>query len=225
MMKIMAVDDDPAILEMLTELLEAENYEVVAVQNGEEALSYLENSSVNLLILDVMMPKVDGWEVAEFAKKFLEIPVLFLTAKGSIKDKLKGFDIGADDYLVKPFLLDELLARIKVILKREYRFIDQTISLSDVFLDLSSRHLIVDNQQFDLPLKEAKLLQYMLQNNNQTLTREQMITHVWGYDFDKDERTLDVHIKRVREKLCQSHIKITTVRGIGYRLEEKHEKL
>lgn len=225
MIKIMIVDDDPVILEMITDLLLSENYEVIAVQNGEKALSYLETSSVDLLILDVMMPKMNGWELAAFVNKFLDIPILFLTAKGTLEDKVKGFALGADDYLVKPFLLEELSARIKVILKRKYVSNDKTIRVKDVFLDFPNHHLVVNNQAFDLPLKEAELLYYMLQNHNQTLTREQLLIHVWGYNFDKDERTLDVHIKRIREKLQQSQIMIATIRGVGYRLEEKNEKL
>ncbi|MDT2829902.1 response regulator transcription factor [Vagococcus carniphilus] len=222
MNRVLIVDDDKKILEFMTIALENEHFEVYSAENGLEALNILEKTLVDLAIVDVMMPEMDGFELTEKIKGFLDIPVLFLTARGELSDKIKGFNLGADDYIVKPFLIEELILRIQTLLKR-YRINQQlNISVGKLTL-LTEEQLVKVNQHYlDLAPKEFQVLLYLANRKEKVVTREELITKLWGYDYEGDERTVDVHIKRVREKLLSvmSQVEIKTVRGVGYRLEE-----
>ncbi|MFW7432814.1 response regulator transcription factor [Vagococcus carniphilus] len=222
MNRVLIVDDDKKILEFMTIALENEHFEVYSAENGLEALNILEKTLVDLAIVDVMMPEMDGFELTEKIKGFLDIPVLFLTARGELSDKIKGFNLGADDYIVKPFLIEELVLRMQTLLKR-YRINQQlNISVGKLTL-LTEEQLVKVNQHYlDLAPKEFQVLLYLANRKEKVVTREELITKLWGYDYEGDERTVDVHIKRVREKLLSemSQVEIKTVRGVGYRLEE-----
>ncbi|MEG0551899.1 MAG: response regulator transcription factor [Vagococcus sp.] len=221
MNRVLIVDDDKRILEFMTIALENEHFEVYSAENGIEALNIIEKVLVDIVVVDIMMPEMDGFELTEKVKHFLDIPVLFLTARGEIRDKVKGFNLGADDYLVKPFLIEELVIRIQTLLKRYQINQNMRISLGNLTLLAEEQYVRCHNKMIELAPKEFHLLSYLANKPNKVVTREELITKIWGYDYEGDERTVDVHIKRIREKLQKAHatIEIKTVRGTGYRLE------
>ncbi|MBC2283757.1 response regulator transcription factor [Listeria booriae] len=222
MNRILMVDDDSNIRELVTIFLEKEGFTVFNAQDGVDALSVLEKTTVDLAVIDIMMPNMDGWELCSAIKSFQEIPVIFLTARGEIEQKIKGFSLGADDYVVKPFAPEELVARIRVLLKRYQILATQEIRIGNI--SLNEKEILVTSQSkvITLPLKEFQLLFRLAGYPDKTFSREQLIEEIWGYDYEGDERTVDVHIKRLREKFPaeQSGFTIRTIRGLGYRLEE-----
>ncbi|SFS75208.1 response regulator transcription factor [Paenibacillus sp. BC26] len=221
MTKLLIVDDDPHIRELISLLLAAEGFEIVEAGDGKEALTVLESTQVQLVILDVMMPNMDGWELCKEIRDGMELPVLMLTAKGETSQKVKGFELGADDYLVKPFEPLELVARVKALLKRYRIATSQTVQAGGVVLNRSTYSVTVEDATMTLPMKEFELLFKLASYPGKTFAREQLIEQLWGYDYEGDERTVDVHIKRLREKFPeeQSRFRIQTIRGLGYRLE------
>ena len=221
MNKIMAVDDDPNIRELIRLILKKEGFEVIEAVDGEDALRKLEKGKVDLVILDIMMPHVDGWEFCKEARKFWDLPILILTAKGETSQKVKGFELGADDYLTKPFEPAELAARVKALLKRCNIAASKIIELGKITIDQNQYMVKTESEEITLPLKEFELLFVLAGTPGKTFSRDQLIEDIWGYDFDGNERTLDVHIGRLRERfpLEWYGFKITTIRGIGYRLE------
>ncbi|SDW24578.1 response regulator transcription factor [Paenibacillus sp. CF384] len=221
MTKLLIVDDDPHIRELISLLLAAEGFEIVEAGDGREALAVLESTQVQLVILDVMMPNMDGWELCKEIRDGMELPVLMLTAKGETSQKVKGFELGADDYLVKPFEPLELVARVKALLKRYRIATSQTVQAGGVILNRSTYSVTVEDSTMTLPMKEFELLFKLASYPGKTFAREQLIEQLWGYDYEGDERTVDVHIKRLREKFPeeQSRFRIQTIRGLGYRLE------
>lgn len=222
MNRILMVDDDSNIRELVTIFLEKEGFTVFNAQDGVDALAVLEKTTVDLAVIDIMMPNMDGWELCSAIKSFQEIPVIFLTARGEIEQKIKGFSLGADDYVVKPFAPEELVARIRVLLKRYQILVTQEIRIGNI--SLNEKEMLVTSQSkvITLPLKEFQLLFRLAGYPDKTFSREQLIEEIWGYDYEGDERTVDVHIKRLREKFPaeQSGFTIRTIRGLGYRLEE-----
>ncbi|MBC1558620.1 response regulator transcription factor [Listeria booriae] len=222
MNRILMVDDDSNIRELVTIFLEKEGFTVFNAQDGVDALAVLEKTTVDLAVIDIMMPNMDGWELCSAIKSFQEIPVIFLTARGEIEQKIKGFSLGADDYVVKPFAPEELVARIRVLLKRYQILATQEIRIGNI--SLNEKEMLVTSQSkvITLPLKEFQLLFRLAGYPDKTFSREQLIEEIWGYDYEGDERTVDVHIKRLREKFPaeQSGFTIRTIRGLGYRLEE-----
>lgn len=221
MAKILIVDDDPHIRELIKLLLEDEGFIVHEASDGFEAIRTLEKIKTDLMILDIMMPNMDGWELCLEVRKFYDFPLLMLTAKRETSQKLKGFDMGIDDYLVKPFEPPELVARIKALLKRYQIATSQTIQMGHVLLNRKTYEVFYSEQQITLPLKEFELLFQLASYPGKTFTREYLIEQIWGYDYEGDERTVDVHIKRLRSRFPdhQHDFKINTVRGLGYRLE------
>ncbi|KQL51207.1 hypothetical protein AN964_19615 [Heyndrickxia shackletonii] len=221
MAKIMVVDDDSHIRELVALFLKKEGLEIYEASDGLEALKILETVKIELVVLDIMMPNMDGWQVCRELREFYDIPVLMLTAKGETTQKVKGFDLGADDYLVKPFEPIELVARVKALLKRYHISLSQTIEIGNLKLNRKTYEAIVDENSLTLPLKEFDLLFKLASYPGKTFSREQLIEEIWGYDYEGDERTVDVHIKRLREKFPenQNGFKIKTIRGLGYRLE------
>ncbi|MBC1372048.1 response regulator transcription factor [Listeria booriae] len=222
MNRILMVDDDSNIRELVTIFLEKEGFTVFNAQDGVDALSVLEKTTVDLAVIDIMMPNMDGWELCSAIKSFQEIPVIFLTARGEIEQKMKGFSLGADDYVVKPFAPEELVARIRVLLKRYQILATQEIRIGNIALNEKEMFITSQGKVMTLPLKEFQLLFRLAGYPDKTFSREQLIEEIWGYDYEGDERTVDVHIKRLREKFPteQSGFTIRTIRGLGYRLEE-----
>lgn len=222
MNKILVVDDDPHIRELVTVFLENENLPCIEAVNGMQALKKLEQESVGLIILDIMMPEMDGWTFCQEVRRSSQTPILMLTAKGETMQKVKGFELGADDYLVKPFEPIELVMRVKALLKRYQVSISQTVHVGNLSLDRKSFTIFYGNESIMIPMKEFELLFMLAGTPGRTFTRDDLIENIWGYDYEGDERTVDVHVKRLRERfdanICRFEIK--TVRGIGYRLEE-----
>ena len=221
MSKILVVDDDAHIRELVKVFLRNDGFDVLEAADGVEALSILDSTKADLAIIDVMMPRMDGWELCQEIKASFDIPVLMLTAKGETSQKLKGFQLGTDDYLVKPFEPLEMVARVKALLKRYKIEAAKTIRLGDVTLDQKTYQITVDEENITLPLKEFDLLFKLASYPGRTFSREQLIEDIWGYEFHGNDRTLDVHIYRLRERFPEEKysFKIATIRGLGYRLE------
>lgn len=226
MPKVVVVDDDANIRELVRLYLEDEGYEIIQKTNGEEALAYVENHAVDLVIMDIMMPRMNGWDLCANLREFGEMPILMITAKGEATDRIKGFKLGTDDYLVKPFDPVELVLRVKALLRRYRIATSSTIKLGSITLDQKSYHVIYkDGKTATLPMKEFELLYKLGSYSGQLFTRENLIEQIWGMDYEGDERTVDVHIKRLRERFAEyeSEFRIVTIRGLGYRLEVNHD--
>lgn len=223
MSHILIVDDDPNIRELVSVFLQNEGFSCIEAENGREAFELLALRKIDLIILDIMMPEMDGWTFCRRARAAYQMPILMLTAKGETMQKVKGFKLGADDYLVKPFEPIELVMRVKALLKRYQIFSSQTVSIGRLTLDQSSYEVKSGPQSFTLPLKEFELLFQLASYPGRTFTRDQLIENIWGYDYEGDERTVDVHVKRLRERFPSEKyaFKIKTVRGLGYRLDEE----
>lgn len=226
MSKLLVVDDDPHVRELVKVFLKQEGFEVLEAANGVEALSLLETTSVDIVVLDIMMPLMDGWELCRELREHYEIPLLMLTAMSETAQKIKGFRLGTDDYMVKPFEPLELVARVKAHLKRYKISISQNITVGDVQLNRHDFSLQIgigarDQHHLTLPLKEFELLFKLASYPGKTFSREALIEQIWGFDYEGDERTVDVHIKRLRERFPDGEhgFRITTIRGLGYRLE------
>ncbi|RKP56830.1 DNA-binding response regulator [Cohnella endophytica] len=221
MTRILIVDDDPHIRELIRVFLTQEGFEVAEATNGVHALEQLALASADLVILDIMMPRMDGWELCRELREHYEMPLLMLTAKGETAQKVKGFQLGTDDYMVKPFEPVELVARVKALLKRYRISISQNVTVGIIQLNRQTYSLQAGDQSLTLPLKEFELLFKLSSYTGKTFSREQLIEQIWGFDYEGDERTVDVHIKRLRERFPdgQYGFRITTIRGLGYRLE------
>ncbi len=221
MTKIMIVDDDAHIRELVRVFLSNEGFEIVEASDGVEALTMLASVTVDMVILDIMMPNMDGWELCSELREHYELPLLMLTAKGDTAQKVKGFELGTDDYLVKPFDPLELVVRVKALLKRYRIASSQTIQFGKLSMNRKTYELIANGESMTLPLKEFELLFKLGSYTGKTFSREQLIEQLWGYDFEGNERTVDVHINRLRERFPEEtyDFKINTIRGLGYRLE------
>ncbi|HEK9100531.1 response regulator transcription factor [Bacillus pfraonensis] len=221
MPRILVVDDDPHIRELVSVFLEREGFQTYEAIDGMDALRKIEEVKMDMVILDIMMPNMDGWELCYELRKYYDIPLLMLTAKGETSQKVKGFQLGTDDYLVKPFDPLELVVRVKALLKRYQITVSQSIQVGNVLLNHKTFEVTIGEKAITLPLKEFELLFMIGSKVGRTCSREQLIEEVWGYDFEGNERTLDVHINRLREKFQeeQSGFTIKTIRGLGYRLE------
>lgn len=218
--KIMIVDDEEHIRELVRFYLDKEGFECLEAGNGERALEIIENQYIDLAIIDIMMPGMDGFELVEQMRQYREIPVIMLTAKSQSKDKLRGFSLGIDDYVTKPFDPEELLARVKTILKRYSINTSHIVQIGDVIFDGDKYEVRYQDETIHLPLKQFELAFELAKNPNQIFTREQLIEKIWGMDYDGFDRTVDVHIKRIRANL--GHLpgfKVVTVRGLGYKIE------
>lgn len=219
---ILIVDDDPHIRKLIKLYLENSQFSVVEAEDGQKALDYVEHSKVDLMIVDVMMPRIDGIELTEDIRGYLDIPILMVTAKRESIDKVKGFQAGTDDYLVKPFDPVELVLRVKSLLKRYNISSTQVIQLGDININLATLTASSKEETVQLKKKECELLFMLANSPGRIFTRTQLIESLWGIDYEGDERTVDVHIKRLRQRIeTFSSLTITTVRGFGYRLEEQ----
>ncbi|WP_144510594.1 response regulator transcription factor [Bacillus sp. FJAT-22090] len=224
MVVILAVDDDVHTLELISIFLSNTGYRVVKAKNGKEGLALIEKEIPDLAIVDVMMPEMDGLMLTKIIREQYDFPILLLTAKGRLEDKEKGYLAGSDDYLVKPFEPKELLFRIRAILRRYDKTSDANIQVGNMLINRKSFEVQIGEELIVLPLKEFELLSKLASKPNQVFTRDQLIEAVWGIDFEGDEQTLSVHIKRIRERIAktQTNVQIKTVRGMGYKLEGMH---
>ena len=224
--KVLVVDDDVNICELIRLCLEKESFQPIIANDGIHALELFKSEAPSLVLLDIMMPKVDGWQVCREIRRISAIPIIMLTAKGETFDKVLGLELGADDYIVKPFDSKELIARIKAVLRRydtKTGDVGKEVVYPNLIINLSNYELKLEGKAVDIPPKELELLYFLCSNPNRVFTREQLLEEVWGFDYFGDSRTVDVHVKRLREKL-EGHEKnwqLKTVWGVGYKFEVK----
>ncbi|CAH0220434.1 response regulator transcription factor [Priestia megaterium] len=222
MIQILVADDDQHIRELISLYLENQGFKIIKAADGEEAWAKMEEFRIDLAVVDIMMPFKDGWELTKEIKEYFDIPVLMVTARGESHDKLKGFDIGTDDYVVKPFDPQEMVARVKALLRRYRVEANNVIYMGNIKLDRTKLEMSAGETSEQLPLKEFELLFTLVSSPGKIFTRDQLIQLIWGYDYEGDERTVDVHIKRLRERLNHMEnvgMEIKTIRGLGYRAE------
>ena len=224
--KILVVDDDLNICELLRLYLTKDGYNVVVANDGQSAVAMFQEENPSLVLLDVMLPKLDGWQVCREIRKFSETPIIMLTAKGEVFDRVLGLELGADDYVVKPFDTKEIVARIKAVLRRSAATTVEEIKevhYDKLSINLTNYELKVAGVQIDTPPKEMELIFHLAKNPNRVFTRDQLLDEVWGYDYYGDSRTVDVHVKRLREKLegASDKWELRTVWGVGYKFETK----
>ena len=222
MSRILIVDDEINIRRVVKEYAEFEGYEVGEAANGMEAVELVKNNDYDLIVMDIMMPKLDGFSTCKEIKKYKSIPVIMLSARGEEYDKLFGFELGIDDYVVKPFSPKELMARIKAVIKRNSRpdsGIPEKLKFEGLEIDLAGREVYVDGVKASMTPKEYDLLFYLVKNKNLALTRDKLLEEVWGYDFFGDDRTVYTHIKMLRNSLGPYRKFIVTLRGMGYKFE------
>ena len=221
-MKILVVDDEEKIRCIIKEYCEEEKYEVTEAENGEIALKKLMKEDFDILVLDIMMPKMDGFEMLKELPSAKRIPTIILSAREEEMDKLQGFELGIDDYLTKPFSPRELIARIKAITNRTKIHKQEVYSLDTLEINYSAHTLKIDQKIISITPKEFEILSYLIENKNNAISREQLLSKLWGYDYFGDDRTIDTHIKMLRSNLGKYRNHIKTVRGIGYKFVE-HE--
>ena len=225
-LKILVVDDDEHIAELISLYLNKEGYETKEVYSGKKAIEEFSNFSPHLVLLDIMLPEIDGYQICREIRKISSIPIIMLTAKGEIFDKVLGLELGADDYIVKPFDSKELLARVKAVLRRfdnkDDNIQSKQIVVPNMTINPSTYIVTYHGTQLELPPKEFELLNFLAQHPNQVFTREQLLDKIWGYEFIGDTRTVDVHVKRLREKMPYEDVwSLKTVWGVGYKFENK----
>ncbi|MFS0553807.1 response regulator transcription factor [Brevibacillus sp. 179-C9.3 HS] len=220
---ILIVEDEPILREIMKDYFVNEGYEVLEASNGNEALSTFQSSEVHLIILDIMLPELDGWSVCQRIRKSSNVPIIMLTARVDEDDTIFGFELGADDYVTKPYSPPILLARAKRLLESRHisGLADEGLSSSGITIHFSSRTVTVDGVKTDLTHTEFEILAYFMRNKGMIITREQLITKIWGYDFAGDDRTVNSHIRNLRSKLGEKSKHITTVVRSGYKFEEQ----
>jgi len=221
MISLLLADDDAHLREFVSDDLRNEGYRVYQAEDGAAALEMLEKETIHLAIVDIMMPNVDGFQLCKDIRETYDIPVLMLTAKGELEDKEKGFAAGTDDYVTKPFERKELIFRIKALLRRFQYTYQEVITIGEVTINHRSYEVTCNGKTMMLPMKEFELLAQLASFPNQTFTREMLIETIWGMDFTGDDRTVDVHIKRLRKRFAKEtdSFSIQTIRGVGYKLE------
>ena len=227
--KILIVDDDEHISELISLYLTKEFYDTKIVYDGEEALRQFRHFSPNLILLDLMLPGIDGYQVCREIRQQSNVPIIMLSAKGEVFDKVLGLELGADDYIIKPFDSKELVARVKAVLRRyqpaqaaQTKPAGKYVEYQDLTINLTNYSVVYKGKTVDMPPKELELLYFLASSPNQVFTREQLLDHIWGYEYIGDTRTVDVHIKRLREKIKDhTNWAISTVWGIGYKFEVK----
>lgn len=224
-MKVLVVDDEKLIRDVIKEYLLLEGYDVIEALDGNNAITKVEkNMDIDLIIMDIMMPNLDGYSAAKEIFKIKKIPTIMLSARKEEYDKLLGFDLGIDDYVTKPFSPKELVARVKAVLARSIKTLEKDVYVyKDLVLDYKAHSLFIANKEVKLTPKEYELLSYFIENENIALSREQLLANIWGYDFFGDDRTVDTHIKMLRNSLNKHRDLIVTVRSVGYKFEEKKE--
>ena len=220
---ILVVDDESRMRKLLKDFLSVKGYQILEAEDGEKAIEVFEENrnKIKLILLDVMMPKLDGWSVLRKIRQESNLPVIMLTARGEEQDELFGFELGVDEYISKPFSPKILVARVEAILKRTYGDTKEVKDYDGITIDQEGRTVKVDGKPIDLSLREYELLKYLLDNENIALSRDKILNNVWNYDYYGDSRTIDSHIKKIRHKLGKKGKYIETIRGIGYKFEIK----
>ena len=220
-MKILVVDDESRMRKLVHDFLARNNYDVIEAANGEEALDiFYEDKDIALIILDVMMPKMDGWEVCAEIRRNSKVPIIMLTAKREERDELQGFELGVDEYISKPFSPKILTARVDAIIRRVYsKDAGEIIEIGGIEMDKSAHVVKIDGQKIDLSFKEFELLEYFIDNKGIALSREKILNNVWNYDYFGDARTIDTHVKKLRKKMGEKGEYIKTIWGMGYKFE------
>ncbi|MBR1451754.1 MAG: response regulator transcription factor [Lachnospiraceae bacterium] len=219
--KILVVDDEARMRKLVKDFLIKKDYEVIEAADGQEAVDvFFDQNDISLVILDVMMPKMDGWEVLKEIRAYSKIPVIMLTAKGDERDELKGFDSGADEYISKPFSPKILVARVDALLRRSNLISEEEkIETGGIIMDKAAHTVTIEGKQVELSFKEFELLTYFMENQGIALSREKILNHVWNYDYFGDARTIDTHVKKLRSKMGDKGDYIKTIWGMGYKFE------
>ncbi|MDE7446380.1 MAG: response regulator transcription factor [Lachnospiraceae bacterium] len=223
-LKILVVDDESRMRKLVKDFLVKNNYAVVEAENGSQALDiFYEQKDIALIILDVMMPKMDGWEVCREIRQYSKVPVIMLTAKSDERDELQGFGLGVDEYITKPFSPKILVARVEAILRRTSQIgKEETLEAGGIVLDKVAHNVIIDGKFIDLSYKEFELLNYFMENKGIALSREKILNNVWNYDYFGDARTIDTHVKKLRSKMGEKGDLIKTIWGMGYKFETEN---
>ena len=217
---ILVVDDEERLRKLVKDFLVKQDFKVVEAADGEEAVDiFLENKDIVLVILDVMMPKMDGWETCKEIRQYSKVPIIMLTARGAENDELRGFELGVDEYISKPFSPKILVARVMALLRRSGAAGEEKIEVGEIMIDNSAHEVVIAGQKVDLSFKEYELLSYFIENKGIALSRDKILNHVWDYDYFGDERTIDTHVKKLRSKMADCGKYIKTIWGIGYKFE------
>lgn len=220
-LKVLVVDDESRMRKLVRDFLTKAGYDVLEAGDGEEALEiFFKQKDIALIVLDVMMPRMDGWQVCREVRAYSAVPVIMLTARGDEQDELQGFQLGVDEYIAKPFSPKILVARIEAILRRSSRQNEEsTLKCGGIEIDKAAHQVFIDGQPVDLSYKEFELLSYFVENRGIALSREKILNHVWNYDYFGDARTIDTHVKKLRSKMGEKGELIKTIWGMGYKLE------
>ena len=221
-LKILVVDDESRMRKLVKDFLTKNNYEVVEAEDGGQALDlFFESKDISLIILDVMMPKMDGWQVCREIREYSKVPIIMLTAKADERDELQGFQLGVDEYISKPFSPKILVARVEAILRRTNQTTQEGLmEAGGIVINKDAHMVMIDNKPIDLSYKEFELLTYFVENQGIALSREKILNNVWNYDYFGDARTIDTHVKKLRSKMGEKGDMIKTIWGMGYKLEE-----
>lgn len=218
--KILVVDDESRMRKLVKDFLVREKYDVLEAEDGEQALDvFFKVKDIALIILDVMMPKLDGWQVCKEIRQYSKVPIIMLTAKGEEHDELQGFDLGVDEYITKPFSPKILVARVSAILRRTNALEEEKVEIGGITLDRTAHEVVIDGKTVELSFKEFELLTYFVENKGVALSRERILNNVWNYDYFGDARTIDTHVKKLRNKMGEKGDYIKTIWGMGYKFE------
>lgn len=217
---ILVVDDEQRMRKLVRDFLTKQNFRVLEAADGVEAVDvFMENKDIVLVILDVMMPKMDGWETCREIRQYSKVPIIMLTARGGENDELRGFELGVDEYIAKPFSPKILVARVEALLRRTNSANEKNLEYGGIVLNRSAHEVIIDGEKVDLSYKEFELLSYFMENKDIALSRERILNHVWDYDYFGDARTIDTHVKKLRSKMGEKGKYIKTIWGMGYKFE------
>lgn len=217
---VLIVDDEQRMRKLVKDFLVKQEFNVLEAADGEQAVDiFLENKDIDLVILDVMMPRMDGWETCREIRQYSQVPIIMLTARGSENDELKGFELGVDEYIAKPFSPKILVARVQALLRRTNTIAEENLEYGGIVLNRSAHEVLIDGERIDLSFKEFELLTYFMENKDIALSRERILNHVWDYDYFGDARTIDTHVKKLRSKMGEKGKFIKTIWGMGYKFE------
>ena len=217
---ILVVDDEQRMRKLVRDFLTKQDFMVLEAADGEEAVDvFLENKDIALVILDVMMPKMDGWQTCREIRQYSKVPIIMLTARGDERDELRGFELGVDEYIAKPFSPKILVARVQALLRRANAASEENLEYGGIVLNRTAHEVLIDGEKVDLSFKEFELLSYFMENKDIALSREKILNHVWDYDYFGDARTIDTHVKKLRSKMGKYGSYIKTIWGMGYKFE------
>lgn len=220
LLKILVVDDEARMRKLVKDFLKVKGFQVLEAEDGEQALDvFFKHKDITLIILDIMMPKMDGWEVCRTIRQYSKVPIIMLTARGEERDELQGFKLGVDEYISKPFSPKILVARVEAILRRSQVAISDAVEVGGICIDRSAHQVTIDGKAIDLSYKEFELLAYFVENQGIALSREKILNNVWNYDYFGDARTIDTHVKKLRSKMGEKGDCIKTIWGMGYKFE------